>query len=36
MHAVASLVDLGVLEPYGEARYDRLYWNRLVFQAIGQ
>lgn len=33
-NAVASLVELGVLEPYGEARYDRLYWSRRVFQAI--
>jgi hypothetical protein len=28
------LVDLGVLEPYSTARYDRLYWNRRVFQVI--
>ena len=33
-NAVGSLVELGVLEPYGEARYDRLYWNRRVFQVI--
>ncbi len=33
-NAVASLVDLGVLEPYGDARYDRLYWSRRVFQVI--
>lgn len=33
-NAVASLLDLGVLEPYGDARYDRLYWNRRVFQII--
>jgi Fic family protein len=33
-NAVASLIDLGVLEPYGEARYDRLYWSRRVFQVI--
>jgi Fic family protein len=32
--AVASLVDLGVLEPYNEARYDRLYWSPRVFQVI--
>ena len=32
--AVASLVEVGLLEPYGEARYDRLYWNRRVFQVI--
>lgn len=33
-NAVAALVELGVLEPYGDARYDRLYWNRRVFQVI--
>jgi Fic family protein len=32
--AVGALVVLGVLEPYGEARYDRVYWSRRVFQAI--
>ncbi|HOT78331.1 MAG TPA: Fic/DOC family N-terminal domain-containing protein [Microthrixaceae bacterium] len=32
--AIGSLVELGVLEPYGEARYDRLFWNRRVFQII--
>jgi Fic family protein len=33
--AISALVDLGVLEPYGSARYDRLFWCRRVFQAIG-
>jgi Fic family protein len=33
-NAVLSLVGLGILEPYGDARYDRLYWNRRVFQII--
>jgi Fic family protein len=33
-NAIGSLVELGVLEPYGDARYDRLYWNRRVFQVI--
>jgi hypothetical protein len=33
-NAVASLVELRILEPYGDARYDRLYWNRRVFQII--
>jgi Fic family protein len=33
-NAVNSLVELGVLEPYGEARYGRLYWSRRVFQVI--
>jgi len=32
--AVTSLVDLGVLEPYNEARYGRLYWSPRVFQVI--
>ncbi|MGI8792223.1 MAG: Fic family protein [Acidimicrobiales bacterium] len=33
-NAIASLLDLGILEPYSDARYDRLYWNRRVFQVI--
>jgi len=33
-NAVSSLVELGILEPYSEARYDRLYWSRRVFQVI--
>lgn len=33
-NAVGSLIELGLLEPYGEARYDRLFWNRRVFQII--
>ena len=33
-NAVATLVELGILEPYGNTRYDRLYWNRRVFQVI--
>jgi len=33
-NAVGSLVELGILEPYGDARYDRLYWNPRVFQVI--
>jgi Fic family protein len=32
--AINSLVELGVLEPYGTARYDRLYWSRRVLQVI--
>jgi hypothetical protein len=31
---VGALLNLGVLEPYSSARYDRLYWSRRVFQAI--
>ena len=27
-NAIGSLVYLGILEPYGNATYDRLYWNR--------
>lgn len=34
-NAIAALVELRILEPYSEARYDRLYWNRRVFQIIG-
>ena len=33
-NAIGSLVELGVLEPYGSNRYDRLYWSRRVFQVI--
>ena len=33
-NAIAALLDLGILEPYGSARYDRLSWNRRVFQVI--
>lgn len=32
--AVSALVSLGILEPYGSGRYDRLYWSRRVFQVI--
>jgi Fic family protein len=32
--AVTTLVELGLLEPYNESRYDRLYWNPRVFQVI--
>ena len=33
-NAVSQLVDLGVLQTYDDARYDRLYWNPRVFQVI--
>jgi Fic family protein len=33
-NAIGSLLDLGILEPFSDARYDRLYWNRRVFQII--
>ena len=32
--AINALVDLGLLEPYGEDRYDRMYWSPRVFQVI--
>lgn len=32
--AMNALIKLGILEPYGEARYDRLFWSRRVFQVI--
>jgi Fic family protein len=35
-NAVAALVGLGLLEPYSEQRYNRLYWHRRVFQVIGR
>jgi Fic family protein len=33
-NAINQLVDQGILEPYGEARYERRYWNPQVFQVI--
>jgi Fic family protein len=33
-NAISRLCELGLLEPYGDARYDRLYWNRRVFEII--
>ena len=33
--AVNALVGIGLLEPFSEARYERLFWCRRVFQAIG-
>jgi len=33
-NAINRLCELGVLEPYGHARYGRLYWNRRVFEVI--
>ncbi len=33
-NAVSALVDIGVLEPYRDERYGRLYWHRRVFQII--
>jgi Fic family protein len=33
-NAIQALVDLGILQPYSDARYDRLYWNRRVFQIV--
>ena len=32
--AVATLVELGMLEPYNESSYDRLFWSPKVFQVI--
>ncbi|NLD76836.1 MAG: Fic family protein [Acidimicrobiales bacterium] len=33
-NAIGSLIELGVLEPYTDSAYDRLFWNRRVFQII--
>lgn len=33
-NAINRLCELGLLEPYGDTRYDRLYWNRRVFEVI--
>lgn len=32
--AIYQLVEAGLLEPYGDASYRRLYWSPRVFQAI--
>lgn len=32
--AIGLLVELGVLEPYRDAPYDRLFWSPRVFAAI--
>lgn len=32
--AIGALVELGIVKPYGTARYDRLYWNRRVLQVV--
>lgn len=33
-NAIATLVELGILESYTDARYDRMYWSPRVFQVI--
>lgn len=33
-NAIGSHIELGVLKPYSDPPYDRLYWNRRVFQII--
>ena len=33
-NAISRLCELDLLEPYSDARYDRLYWNRRVFEII--
>lgn len=33
-NAIQQLVEIGILEPYTDARYDRMFWNRRVFQVI--
>lgn len=33
-NAVNRLIELGLLEPFNDAKYDRLYWNPRVFQII--
>lgn len=32
--AITALVGLGLLEPYGDDQYDRMYWSPRVFQVI--
>jgi hypothetical protein len=33
-NAVNRLIEVGLLEPFNNAKYDRLYWNPRVFQVI--
>ncbi|HZD23739.1 MAG TPA: Fic family protein, partial [Acidimicrobiia bacterium] len=33
-NAVNRLIEVGLLEPFNDAKYDRLYWNPRVFQII--
>jgi Fic family protein len=33
-NAITQLIELGILQPYDDARYDRLYWNPRVFEVI--
>jgi Fic family protein len=33
-NAIAKLVEVGMIEPYTDARYDRVYWSRRVYQVI--
>ena len=33
-NAITTLVDLGLLEPYSDDRYDRMYWSPRVFRVI--
>lgn len=33
-NAVNRLVEVGLLEPFNDAKYDRLYWNSRVFQIL--
>lgn len=33
-NAIHQLVELGVLTPYSDATYNRLYWNRRVFEIV--
>lgn len=33
-NAIAQLCTLGLLEPFSESRYDRMYWNKRVFDVI--
>ncbi|MFW2381748.1 MAG: hypothetical protein ACN4GZ_08330 [Acidimicrobiales bacterium] len=32
--AITALVDLGLLEPYGDDQYDCMFWSPRVFQVI--
>ncbi|WP_419930513.1 Fic family protein [Candidatus Poriferisodalis sp.] len=33
-NAIGQLCTLGLLEPFSDTRYDRMYWNKRVFEVI--
>ena len=35
-NAIGQLCTLGLLEPFSDSRYDRMYWNKRVFEVINR